>query len=156
MTLRLAAAVGLVGLVGLLGAAAARADDKTFAAEMKKLEGTWEPTENILNGAPTPKEVLKDWRTVVKSDAYENLYQGKSDTKGPLKFVAKRDKVLHLDLRPTEGPGKGKVVKCIVEWVGDDVFRLCMPAEPDGERPTAFVSKKGGGQFLRTYKRVKE
>ena len=40
--------------------------------------------------------------------------------------------------------------------VGDDGFRLCMPGEPDGKRPTEFASKKGSGQILRTYKRVKE
>ncbi len=153
MSLRLVAAIGLVGL---LGAAVVRADDKEFTAELKKLAGSWEPAENILDGVPTPKEVLKDWRTVVKSDAYENQHRGKPDTKGPLKFVAKRDKTLHLDLHPTEGPGKGKVVKCILEWVGEDGFRLCMPGEPDGERPTEFTSKKGSGQILRTYKRVKE
>lgn len=152
MFLRLLFVFGLIGLLET----AAQADDETLAAEMKKLEGTWEPTENILDGVPTPKEVLKDWRTVVKSDAYENQHLGNPDTKGPLKFVAKRDKILHLDLRPTEGPGKGKVVKCILEWVGDDGFRLCMPGEPDGERPIEFASEKGSGQILRTYKRVKE
>jgi uncharacterized protein (TIGR03067 family) len=153
MSLRLVAAVGLFCLPGV---AVTLADEKELASAMKKLEGTWEPTENILGGMPTPREVLKDWRTVVKNDTYENQHLGKPDTKGPLKFVANRDKILHLDLHPTEGPGKGKVVRCIFEWVDDDEFRLCMPSEPDGERPTEFTSKKGNGQILRTYTRVKE
>ena len=40
MSLRLIAATGL-------GAAVVRADDKEFTAEMKKLAGSWEPTEKI-------------------------------------------------------------------------------------------------------------
>ena len=130
--------------------------DPDVATEAKKLEGTWAPTENILNGAPTPEAVLKSRRTVVKGDKYEGTVEGKVDGGGTWKFVARKGKVLHIDLYPVDGPGKGKVVKGIVEFVGDDGFRLCMPAEPDGERPTEFASKKGGLQVLRTYKRVKE
>jgi hypothetical protein len=100
----------VVALTGLLGAVPARADDKALAAEMKKLEGRWAPTENILDGAPTPGEVLRSRRTVVKGDAYENVLEGKVENKGTWKFVAKKDKVLRIDLMPTGGPGKGKVV----------------------------------------------
>lgn len=151
MSLRLVAAICLVGL---LGATVSRADNKELAAETKKLQGTWMPAENILNGAPTPETVLKHRRTVVKDDAYENLNDGKVESKGTWNFVAKKDKFLHIDLYPVEGPGKGKVVKGIAEFVGEDGWRLCMPAEPDGERPTEFASKEGSGLFLRTYKRV--
>jgi uncharacterized protein (TIGR03067 family) len=148
--------VSVIGLLGLIGATAASADDSALAAAMKKLEGTWAPIENVVDGVPTPEERLKPWRTIVKGDVYENQHEGKADTTGPLKFIAEKDGTFHLDLRPTNGPGKGKIVKCIVEFVGGDRFRLCMPAEPDGERPTEFTSKKGGLQILRTYQRVKE
>ena len=153
MSLRL---VSVVGLVGLLGAAAAQADDKALTAEMKKLEGTWAPTENILNGVPTPETVLKPLRDIVKGDTYEGTADGKREAAGTWKFVAKKGKVLHIDLTATDGPNKGKSVRGIVEFVGDDGFRLCMPTEPDGERPAEFTSKKGSGLVLRTYKRVKE
>ena len=151
MLLRLLSVVGLIGLLGT-----ARADEKELAAAMKKLEGTWAPTENVLNGEKTPEELLKPRRTVVMGDGYENQADGKVENTGKCKFVAMKDKVLHIDLTATDGPNKGKSVRGIVEFVGDDGFRLCMPTEPDGERPTEFASKKGSGLVLRTYKRVKE
>jgi len=151
MSLRLLSVVGLIVLLGT-----ARADEKELAAAMKKLEGTWAPTENVLNGEKTPEEVLKPRRTVVKGDEYENQADGKMENTGKWKFVAVKDKVLHIDLTATDGPNKGMSVRGIVEFVGDDGFRLCMPTEPDAGRPTEFASKNGGGLVLRTYKRVKE
>jgi uncharacterized protein (TIGR03067 family) len=144
----------VVGLVGLLGTA--RADEKELAAAAKKLEGTWAPTENVLNGEKTPEAVLKPLRDIVKSGTYEGTVDGKRETAGTWKFVAVKGKVLHIDLTATDGPNKGKSVRGIAEFVGDDEWRLCMPTEPGGERPTEFASKKGGGLVLRTYKRVKE
>src|SRR5687767_12771751 len=79
MSLRL---VSVVGLVGLLGAAAAQADDKALTAEMKKLEGTWAPTENILNGVPTPEAVLKPLREIVKGNTYEGTVDGRREAAG--------------------------------------------------------------------------
>lgn len=151
MSLRLLAVLGLVGLLGT-----ARADEKELAAATKKLEGTWTPTENVLNGEKTPEAVLKPLRDVIKGGTYEGTSDGKREAAGTWKFVAVKDKVLHIDLTATDGPNKGKSVRGIVEFIGDDGFRLCMPTEPDGKRPTEFTSKKGSGLVLRTYKRVKE
>ncbi len=153
MSLRL---VSVVGLACLVGAATAPAADPALAAETKKLEGVWAPIENILNGVPTPEAVLKPRRETIKGGTYEGTVDGKREAAGTWKFVAKKGKVLHIDLTATDGPNKGKSVRGIAEFVGDDGWRLCMPTEPDGERPTEFASKKGSGLVLRTYKRVKE
>jgi uncharacterized protein (TIGR03067 family) len=143
-------------LVSVLGASVLSADDSDFKADSKKLMGKWAPIENIINGERTPEEILKPRPTVVLDGKYENYTEGKIENTGTWKFVAKKGKVLHLDLAPVDGEGKGKVVKCIVEFISDDEWKLCMPFEPDGERPTEFTSTKEVKQILRTYKRVKE
>ena len=83
-------------LATTLVVAVGHADDG-LAAAMKKLEGIWVPIENILDGRTTPAAILKEFQTVVTTDAYENRHKGQPDTAGGLKFVAKRGDIFQID-----------------------------------------------------------
>ena len=44
----------------------------------------------------------------------------------------------------------------IFEWVDGDTARICVPANPGGNRPTKFTAGIGSKQALWVYQRVKK
>jgi uncharacterized protein (TIGR03067 family) len=148
---------GLAGLaLALLLGGGALADDKADKAEAvkkewKRLNGTWEGVRAVIDGKeqPAPKEkvtfTLKDGKYTVREG-------GKVVAEATFK-VDPTTSPKSLDLTPATGAYKGKTILGIYEVKGD-THRLCF-APPGKPRPKAFESKKGSGDALHTFKRVK-
>jgi len=147
----------VAGLVVLLGSNATRSDEKAWAAEFKKAEGTWLIAEAIAEGQPYLEEaVRKSLRLVIKGDKYEIHMDGNVVLKLSSKVVAKEGKVYSIDGLIEDGPNKGKTGKSIMEWVDEDTLRVCEAMEFGDPRPTKFTGEKGSKHILIVYKRVKK
>jgi uncharacterized protein (TIGR03067 family) len=140
----------LVLAVGPVGRAA---DD--HAAEYKKAEGTWLIESQETDGAAVPADFLKPFRAVMKGDTYTLSDGEKEVTTGTYKIVAVKGKTIQYDFTIGSGPDKGVAVSLLAEWVDDDTYRTCARVDRKG-RPTEFASKKGSGQTVAVYKRVKK
>jgi len=140
-------------------AVVALALDPTAATAQKgakagPLEGTWEIVKLQVKGKDlTP--FLKDAAPTMtfKGDAYE-FNAGPGAEKGTFKLDAKA-RPATIDLRITEGNGKGKTQLGIYELDGD-TLKMCMADEGAKERPTKFASAEDAPEFLlATLKRKK-
>ena len=125
----------------------ARSDD----AKTATIEGTWLPSSAELAEKKFPDEVRKSIKLVVAGDKYTVTVGDKID-KGTVKLDPKA-KPKALDITWTEGPNKGKTIRCIYERDGD-TLRICYDLSGKG-RPKAFETKAGTQLFLVTYKREK-
>lgn len=146
----------VIGLAGALGATAAAADEKALAAELKKVEGTWEIVSALKNGENMSKEDREAFRLVVKGGNYEHRVGDKVVEKGKVKFAGEEKKVLFIDFTPADGPNKGKTFKGLFEWIDDDHARVTLPLKPLAGRLVKVGGEKGTGQALYLYQRVKE
>jgi uncharacterized protein (TIGR03067 family) len=133
---------------------AADAKDDAIKKEMDRLQGTWTLVSIEEDGKKQPfpeggkMQVLftKDKMTAGTSagDKLDASY-----TIDPTKKPA------HLDITPSDGPGKGKVVPHIYV-IEKDELKLCQATEGSQERPKEFATKKGDKAILLIFKREKQ
>jgi uncharacterized protein (TIGR03067 family) len=140
----------LIGSLGLL-IAADEVNIEAVKKERRLSQGTWRVAALEGDGIKMPEEdfanitVLNelDGNWIVKLEG-EIIWKGTSTidpTKNPKT----------IDFRPTDGADVGKTFFGIYEIAGD-VRRLCY-AEAGKERPAEFVTYKGSGRVLVTFKR---
>ena len=135
-----------------LGGTALAADDKANAADLKAMVGKWKIEKTILSG--------KDITDVIKDAKFEIMEGGKYTLEfGPEKdagtfTVDATKKLREMDVKPTGGPLKGKLVKAIYKLDGD-TLTMCYDHDA-GDRPKAFESKEGTNLLFLVYKREKK
>jgi uncharacterized protein (TIGR03067 family) len=128
----------------------ASADDKAADQELAKLKGTWkivsyekdgvQADANALDALPT---LTFDGRKYTWSDGEEGSIEAIDPTKKPKS----------IDYKAKDEDGKDRTDLAIYDLDGD-TFRDCISAGGQ-ERPKEFTAKKGTGNTLVTYKRVK-
>jgi uncharacterized protein (TIGR03067 family) len=134
--------------LGFLLSTPARGDEK---ADLKKLEGTWLPSEAVFGGRSWPDEERKAIKLVIADGKYTVTVHGQDD-KGTLKLDTKA-KPATMDIVGTDGPNKGRTIPAIYELSGD-TLKICYALDGK-ERPGTFESKSESRLFLVTYKREK-
>lgn len=137
----LAVALFCAGLVAV-------ADEAVLKAEWSKLEGTWQLVSAINNGKPTPDEVVKMIRVVIK-DGKHSVYFGDKAAVKDIPFVIDPTKIPKAT---TDKLPDGKEIHGIYKLEGD-TLTSCV-AEAGKARPSEFASRAGSGHTLRVFKRV--
>ncbi|HYH67252.1 MAG TPA: TIGR03067 domain-containing protein [Urbifossiella sp.] len=117
-------------------------------------EGTWEVVK-LQHAGDDVTPFLKDSSPTMTFKGNGYVFKvGPTTEKGTFTFDAKA-KPATIDLKITEGSGKGKTQLGIYEADGD-TLRLCMADEGAKDRPTKFASAKDAPEFLlATLKRKK-
>jgi uncharacterized protein (TIGR03067 family) len=141
--------IGLVGCVLLGGVLlAAASENKDKAAD--KLQGTWTVVSVVIDGKENPK--AKDDK--VTFDGAKLIVKHKDDAHEATYKLDPAQKPKAIDITPTDGPNKDKVMKGIYSIDGDDL-KVCWTEDPDNDRPKEFESKEGSGLRFATLKRDK-
>jgi uncharacterized protein (TIGR03067 family) len=124
----------LLGVVaiGLLIAA----DEKKPDDVKDKLKGVWNVV-SIEAGGKKEEDKVKGQTLTFEGDKVTHEENGKKEP-ATYKIDAGK-KPMHMDITPTEGPDKDKVMKMIFE-LKDDTLRIAGKMKPD-ERPTGFDDK---------------
>ena len=136
----------IVALGGFVGLTPTQPDP---AAEMKKLEGTWQLVSSITDGKEAAADFVARVRVVIK-DGKHSVFVGDDVAAKEIPFVADPSKnpKTTVDTLPD-----GKQVLGIYK-LENDTLTSCVAAV-GMERPQEFASKAGSGHTLRVFKRVK-
>jgi uncharacterized protein (TIGR03067 family) len=126
------------------------ADDKAVDQELAKFKGTWKVVSYEEDGEKTDEDGIKAMPTLTFDG---RNYTWSDGEKGKIKAIDPTKKPKTIDYTSTDKNGKEKTDLAIYELDGDS-FKDCMAA-PGKERPKEFAAKKGTGNILITYKRVK-
>lgn len=137
------------------------ADDK--ANDGEKLQGLWAPTAIEVAGTKLPADAppVKELRILIKGDKFIFNPDHKSQPKRELGFVLDpKQSPKTLDLIPQNGTAKGKMFPAGIYELKGDQLRLCLDeaqleSRQPGDRPRAFVTRKGDGLMVLSLKRVK-
>jgi uncharacterized protein (TIGR03067 family) len=129
------------------------ADDKTPASQQPApdVKGTWLPTDGVAAGQKLPDNVLSTTKLIMTPETY-TVIVGEQKEDGELKIDFAK-KPATVDVRPTMGPNKGKMIPAIIEVTGDTMKVCYNTAGPD--RPKDFTSTAENKFVLMTYKRQK-
>jgi uncharacterized protein (TIGR03067 family) len=119
--------------------------------ELKKLEGTWEPTRYTTGGQSTSAEILGEIRRVAEGDFVywtrkRKRFAGTHVTLDPSR------KLKTIDVVADGGKYRDKVVQGIYKLDGDELT-ICMAA-PDGTRPDSFEAEAGDGRTLMVFRKA--
>ncbi len=137
--------------VGLLVAADDKKDDPAIKAEKEKLKGTWMAQSDECNGDKAPEEMLKKTKLTITDD--KAILNEDVRDRVATYTIDPSKKPAVLDLTPTEGREKGKVIKAIYTLDGDTLKIAVAVGGPD--RPTEFEAKRGLPVRLWVFKRGK-
>ncbi len=124
---------------------------KGSTAELKKIQGTWRFTAEVMDGKAVPKDKLAKTTVTFAGDKWtvrdgDTVVQAGTHKFNPGKKPAQVDAVV------TEGEGKGTTMLGIYELKGN-TMKVCF--DPQGKaRPTSFTAKEG--QFSAVVERVKK
>jgi uncharacterized protein (TIGR03067 family) len=121
------------------------------AADLKKLQGTWQFTAQEMDGKPRPAEQLIKLKITFTDDKWSVADDGKVIQAGTHKLDPTK-KPAQVDALVKEGQDKGNTMLGIYELKGNKM-RVCF--DPQGkERPTGFSAK--AGQFSAVIERDKK
>jgi uncharacterized protein (TIGR03067 family) len=146
----------LVLLVAAVVVSVAVADDEKVEKEKKKFAGTWMLASGEVDGKAVADELVKQGKITFAGDAMTLLtpHQSKDPIKARLMRLDPSKKPAEMDWVRDSGPGAGKTMMAIYEWVDDDTYRICF--DPSGkERPREFKTATGSGHILHVWKRSK-
>lgn len=117
----------------------------------RETDGTWKPTDGMMDGTPMPDDFKKSMTYVLKGDKYEVSFGGEMQ-KGTITFD-NTTKPQRMKMESKEGPDAGKTFQAIYT-VEKDVLKVCY-AMQGNEYPKEFKGDKGTHQMLITYQRSK-
>jgi uncharacterized protein (TIGR03067 family) len=153
---RLMTAMAIFGLiVGVLSTRALADDtDEAVKKDLKALKGDWKVVSRTFDGDVTPAEDVKD-RVITFDEEKYILREGSEILVEATYKIDPSKSPKWYDHTTTVGDKtfKGKTLLGIYKLDGDTVT-FCT-ADLDAKRPTDFTSKKGSGQTLLVYKKVK-
>ena len=143
------AAVFFTSLLLVLSPAVAEDEGE---ADLKKMAGEWIPVLMQLNGKKQPDKVAKSIRLTITGDKY-NTVVGEEKDEGTLKVDATKTP-REMDITPSVGPNRGKLLPCIYELKGNEL-KVCYGLNGT-ERPADFKAGEDtkGVVMLITYKRA--
>ena len=127
----------------------ARADD---AADLKAMVGKWRLDKAEIGGKDIT-EHLKEMKFEIFAGGKYLAQVGEEKDAGTFTVDAAK-KLREMDVKPTGGPLKGKLVKAIYKLDGD-TLTMCYDHDA-GDRPKAFESKPDTNLLLLVYKREKK
>jgi uncharacterized protein (TIGR03067 family) len=133
----------------LVVAAAAPADDK---ADLKAAVGKWRVEKGTIGGVDQTA-LFKDLVLTIQADGKYAVTFGAEKDEGTFTVDSSKSPK-QMDITPTGGPNKGKTLRTIYKIDGD-TLTVCYQLG-EGDRPTAFESKKDTKLFLAVYKREKK
>jgi uncharacterized protein (TIGR03067 family) len=130
------------------------AQDKKADADMATMVGNWKVVKAEIGGKDITEHVKALKFDVVGNGKY-TAQLGEEKDEGTFTMNATKTPK-ELDIKPTGGPGKGKLVKAIYKLDGD-ALTVCYEHDPDkGVRPEKFESKTGTTLLLISYERMKK
>jgi uncharacterized protein (TIGR03067 family) len=109
-----------------------------------------------VDGKAVADEHVKAGRLTYAGDkfAVTTPHQAKEPIKAKLTRMDPSKKPAEMDWVRDSGPGAGKPMLAIYEWLDDDTYRICF--DPTGKgRPKDFKAAPGTGYILHVWKRVK-
>jgi uncharacterized protein (TIGR03067 family) len=123
------------------------------AAELKALVGKYK-VEKVELGGQDITEHLKEMKFDIRDGGKYTAQVGElidnaTFTVDPTKMPRE------MDVKPTGGPQKGKLVRVIYKQDGD-ILTMCYDHEKPENRQSKFESKEGTTVLLITYKREKK
>jgi uncharacterized protein (TIGR03067 family) len=143
-------------VVAVLSLAAAGGGEEQAAKELKKFEGTWVLDAGEKDGTRVADEHIRKSRITWKGKEIVAVtpHQSAEPIKGTI-TVDPTKVPREMDWVRSAGPGAGRRMKAIYEFIGEDRYRVCFaPAGKD--RPKEFATKQGSGHTLHVWKRAKE
>jgi len=120
--------------------------------DLKKMAGNWAAVSMQLNGKKQPEATIKAIRLTITGDKY-NTVVGDEKDEGTLKIDATKTPK-EMDITPSQGENKGKVILCIYELKGNELkVSYAFNGTP---RATDFKPGEDGKSviMLITYKRA--
>jgi len=117
-----------------------------------KADGAWIVVGMEQDGKKLPAEALDklEMKLIIKGENYEVSMGGKVIEKGT-SSADETKKPIALDIKPADGPNKGKTILAIAEIDGDSM-KSCYNMEGK-DRPKEFSTKEGSGHLLILFKR---
>jgi len=136
------------------GEAASEKDkNQAVAAELAKLQGTWQLVASETDGKKMPEEQVKQFRVKIEKDRHTVTF-GDQVVAHEVRFmVDPTTQPKSTEDTLEDEPNRGKKIRGIYLLEGDGLTS-CVGAI-DAPRPTEFSSKPGSGQSLRRFTRVK-
>ena len=133
---------------------AADAKDEEVKKELRKLQGTWVLISGELDGKKIPAKHAKKSRITWngKEVTLTTPHQSKTPFKGTVNVDPRKKEMTWVR---ASGPGAGKTMHAIYEFLSDDQYRVCF-APAGKERPTKFATMPGSGHILHVWKRQKK
>ena len=120
-------------------------------AELKALEGTWEPTRYTTGEQSTGPEILAEIRRVAEGDFVYWTRKGKRFA-GTHVTIDPSAKLKTIDVVADGGRYRDKVVQGIYKLDGEELT-ICMAA-PDAARPDSFEPKANDGWTLMVFRKA--
>jgi uncharacterized protein (TIGR03067 family) len=117
------------------------------------MAGSWELLKVVADGKELPAPEGKKRVLVLEGTRYVVRLNDEKIGGGTLS-VNPKTKPASIDVTPSEGENKDKVMPGVYEIKGDEM-KVCV-ANPGKDRPKEFEAKADSGHVLVTYKRVKK
>jgi uncharacterized protein (TIGR03067 family) len=127
--------------------------NQAIAAELAKLQGTWQLISAETNGKKMPEDQVKQIRVKIEKDHHTVTFGDQVVVHGVKFTLDPTTQPKSIEDALAEEPNKGKKIRGIYLVEGDSLTS-CVGAI-DAPRPTEFSSKPGSGQSLRRFQRVK-
>jgi uncharacterized protein (TIGR03067 family) len=124
--------------------------DDAVRKEQKKLQGTWQRTRLERAGKPSPQSLTSQGKLIFKANKVSTMIGTRKTSAATIKLFPSRNP-REIDMTPTMGLGKGRVIRSIYQLEGD-TLTLCFIPEGN-KRPRDFSSE--GAAVLQVFERVK-
>ena len=121
------------------------------SGDLKKVQGTWQPTAVESDGAKLEQEELAVMKVIIDGDKYTVTRNGETIDQGALKLQEDKSPK-QFDDTSSMGEHKGQTMKGIYELKGD-VWKVCL-AMPGKPRPKDYSAGKGSGHVVYIMKRA--
>jgi uncharacterized protein (TIGR03067 family) len=137
----------------LLGGVAFGREDA--AKDREKLQGLWQAVHLEYQGKKAPPKEVEMFVIRIKGDKL--TFGPGADDRTSTFFLDPTKKPKAMDLRPEDGPAKGKRLPVAIYAIEGDTLKLCLDKEDKGGgRPKEFKTRAGDGLALLVFKRVKK
>jgi uncharacterized protein (TIGR03067 family) len=142
-------AVALTFVAGVVLLVGGQADEAALKKERARFKGTWKIVK--FESPEGEKDDLKDAMVVFDDVGMLEMRKGDETKKADYKLNLTA-KPPHIDI--THADDANKTMKGIYE-LKKDILKICLCADPNGERPTELKVQAGSPQVMVTLERAK-